>query len=96
MRRQLLLSTAALLATVALASAQNMPGGQSQGSQGGAASQHSQSQSSQGRGGEAQRGAAQEHRGAQEQGRQGQAHLLADPLHLFAHSRWSRLPHFLQ
>jgi hypothetical protein len=64
MRSKLLISTAALLAGVALASAQNMPGGgreqgpahsqgaQSQGAQGGAAGQKGE----QGRGGQAQQG----------------------------------------
>src|SRR5262249_12016179 len=74
MRKRLLLSTAALVAGVAIASAQNMPGGGQSGggmSGGGAAQEHSQSQ---GRGGQAQErgGQAQERSGqAQERSKQG-------------------------
>ncbi len=65
MRKQLLLSTAAVLAGISLASAQGMPGAQSSG---GAAGHQGQqpTQSTQGRSGQAQQG-------AQEQSKQGQS-----------------------
>src|SRR2546423_1071025 len=67
MRKKLLLSTAALLAGIAVASAQSMPGGGQQGSSAG----QDRQQSTQGRGNQAQQGAQGQER--QGQDRQGQS-----------------------
>ena len=71
MRKQLLISTAALLAGIGIASAQEMPGGKQSG---GAQMDHGSAAQSreQGRGGQAQ-GGSQEQRGAQELSKQGQS-----------------------